>query len=165
MTLNIALLGRQPKCFLNFPFSECHFLSFIFSDVGFLVFSIIDVSFWLFFIKTHERRYWGGSVHAVHYKSRKSHLQVGRVSWPRDHQYAQIFGSLFCNVATLSRNVATFQRRDVSTSRHPFSPPLSRRDVKFQRHDIDFKCLCHVATWIYNVATSIFILSGTSRRE
>ena len=97
----------------HFFFSEYQFLLFIFSDIGLLVFSIIDVSFWLFTVRTRERRYWGGSVHAVHYKSRKSHLQVGRVSWPRDHQCAQIFGSLLCNVATLSRNVATFQRRNV----------------------------------------------------
>ena len=97
----------------TFPFSEYQFLLFIFSDIGLLVFSIIDVFFWLFTVRTRERMYWGGSVHAVHYKSKKSHLQVGRVSWLRDHQCAQIFGSLLCNVATLSRNVATFQRRNV----------------------------------------------------
>ena len=107
----------------------------------FWFFSIIDVSFWLFSIRTRERRYWEGSVHAVHYKSRKSHLQVGRVSWLRDHQYAHIFGSLFCNVATLSLNVATLKRRNIH-----FTP------------------LCHVAAWISNVGTSIFILSVTSRR-
>ena len=128
--------------FLKFSlFRVPFFLSFIFSDIGFLVFSIIDVSFWLFSVRTRERRYWGGSVHAVHYKSRKSHLQVGRVSWPRDHQYGQIFGSLFCNVATLSLNVVTFKCRDV--------------------HFIPF---CHVATWISNVATSILSVSVTSRR-
>ena len=101
----------------------------------FWFFSIIDVSFWLFSIRTRERRYWEGSVHAVHYKSKKSHLQVGRVSWLRDHQYAQIFGSLFYNIATL------------------------------KRRDIHFTPLCHVATWISNVATSISILSVTSRRQ
>ena len=111
----------------------------------FSFFSITDVSFWLFSIRTRERRYWEGSVHAVHYKSRKSHLQVGRVSWLRDHQYAQIFGSLVCNVAT-------FQRRDVETSRCPFYPSLSHRDVDFQRRDVNFHTLCHVATWISNVA-------------
>ena len=141
MTLNIVLLGRQPKCFLNFPVFECHFLSFIFSDIGFLVFSKIDVSFWLFSVRTRERRYWGGSVHTVHYKSRKSLLKVGRVSWPRDHQYAQFFGSLFYNVATLGRNVAKFQRRDVH-----FTP------------------LCHVTMWSSNVTTSILSVFVTSRR-
>ena len=61
--------------FLKFSlFRVLFFLSFIFSDIGFLVFSIIDVSFWLFSIRTRERRYWEGSVHVVHYKSRKSHL-------------------------------------------------------------------------------------------
>ena len=113
----------------------------------FWFFSIIDVSFWLFSIRTRERRYWEGSVHAVHYKSRKSHLQVGRVSWLRDHQYAQIFGSLFCNVPTLSRNVATpilplsvTSRRGFPTSRRQFSYSLSRRDVNFndplERRDV-----------------------------
>ena len=111
----------------------------------FWFFSIIDVSFWLFSIRTRERRYWEGFVHAVHYKSRKSHLQVGRVSWLRDHRYAQIFGSLFCNVATLSRNVATSilplsvtSRRGFPTSRRQFSYSLSRRDVDFQRRDVNF---------------------------
>ena len=54
----------------------------------------------------------------------------------------KFFGSLFCNVATLSRNVAMFKRRDVH-----FTP------------------LCHVATWISNVATSILSVSVTSRRR
>ena len=142
MTLNIALLGRQPKYFLNFSLFRVPFLLFIFSDIGFLVFSIIDVSFWLFSVKTRKRRYWGGSVHAVHYKSRKSHLQVGRVSWPRDHQCAQIFTD---PEPSLSRRDVESQRRDVSTSRHPFYP------------------LCNVATWIFNVATSILSVSVTSR--
>ena len=57
------------------------------------------------------------------------------------------FGSLLCNVAMLSRNIAT--------SIFPF----------LERRDVDFKCFCNVATWISNVATSIFIPSGTSRRE
>ena len=96
-----------------FFFYEYHFLLFIFSDIGLLGFSIIGVSFWLITVRTRERRYWGGSIHDVHYKSRKSHLQVGRVSWPWDPQCAQIFRSPLCNVATLSCNVATFQRRDV----------------------------------------------------
>ena len=111
----------------------------------FWFFSIIDVSFWLFSIRTRERRYWEGSVHAVHYKSRKSHLQVGRVSWLRDHQYAQIFGSLFCNIATLSRNVATSifilsvtSRRGFPTLRRQFSYSLERHDVDLQRRDVNF---------------------------
>ena len=45
----------------------------------------------------------------------------------------EIFGSLLCDVATLVLNVVTFQRRDVKLT------PL-----------------CHVATWISNVATWIF---------
>ena len=85
--------------------------------------------------------------------------------------------SLLCHVATLSRNVATFQRRnvatfqrrDVSTSRRvnvvmSIFPSLSHRDMDLQRRDVNFKCLCHVTTLISNVATSIFILSVTSRR-
>ena len=74
-----------------FPFSEYHFLLFILSDIVLLVFSIIGVSSWLFTVRTRERRYWGGSIHAVHYKSKESHLQVGRVSWPWDPQCAQNF--------------------------------------------------------------------------
>ena len=132
--------------FLKFSlFRVPFFFSFIFIDIGFLVFSIIDVSFWLFYVRTRERRYWGGSVHAVHYKSRKSHLQVGRVSWPRDHQHGQIFGSLFSNVATLSRNVATSilsvsvtSRRGFPTSRRQFLYSLERRDVSNQRRDVNF---------------------------
>ena len=65
----------------------------------------------------------------------------------------KIFGSLLCNVATLSCNV--------TTSILPF---LERRDVEFQRRDVDFKCLCNVATWSFNVATLILSVSVTSRR-
>ena len=52
---------------------------FVFSDIGLLVLSVIGVSSWLFTFRTRERRYWRGSVNAEHYKSRVSHLQVGRV--------------------------------------------------------------------------------------
>ena len=55
----------------------------------------------------------------------------------------KIFGSFLCNVATLALNDATFQRRDVSTSRRLFEPSLSRRDVDFHnslsRRDVDFQ--------------------------
>ena len=50
----------------------------------------------------------------------------------------QIFGSLLCKVATLDLNVATFQRRDVSTSQRQFYPSLERRDMRFERRDVDF---------------------------
>ena len=70
---------------------------------------------------------------------------MGRVSWLRDHQYAQIFGSLFCNVATLSHNVATSilplsvtSRHGFPTSRRQFSYSLERRDVDLQRRDANF---------------------------
>ena len=100
-----------------------------------------------------------------HYKSRESHFQVGNVSWPWDRQCAQIFWK-----PSLSLRDVESQRLDVSTSRRlnvatSILPSLYRRDVDFQRCDVDFKCLCNVATWISNVATSIFILFGTSRRE
>ena len=90
--------------------------------------------------------------------------------------------SLLCNVATL-------QHRDISTSRRQFYPPLERRDVRFQRrdvdfepplesrdvdiqrHDVDFEPLWNVATLISNVATlivnllwNIASLASTSRR-
>ena len=68
-----------------FLFLSTNFYCLFSIPIGLLVFSIIDVSFWIFTVRARERRYWRGSVHAVHYKSRKSHLQVGRVSWPRDH--------------------------------------------------------------------------------
>ena len=51
------------------------------------------------------------------------------------------------------------------TSRRFNVATFKRRDVEFQRRDVDFKCLCNIATWIPNVATSIFMPSGTSRRE
>ena len=57
----------------------------------------------------------------------------------------KIFGSLLCNVTTLSRNVAT--------SILPF----------LECRDIDFKCLCNVAKWIPNDTTSILTVSVTSR--
>ena len=50
-------------------------------------------------------------------------------------------------------------------SRRQFYPSLERRDVRFERCDVDFECLWNVATWISNVATLIFKPSGTSRRE
>ena len=64
--------------------------------------------------------------------------------------------SLLCNAATLALNVATLQRRDVSKLRRQFYPPLERRDVRFQRCDVDFELLWNVATLISNVATLIF---------
>ena len=100
-----------------------------------------------------------------HYKSRESHFQVGRVSWPWDPQCAQIFWKpslLRHDFESQRRDVLTLRRLNVATSIIPF---LEHRDVEFQRHDVDFKCLCHTATWIPNVATSIFMPSGTSRRE
>ena len=62
---------------------------------------------------------------------------------------------LLCNVMTLTLHVATFQRRDVSTFRRHFDPPLERHDVGYKRRDIEFKSLWNVATLIFNVATSI----------
>ena len=56
------------------------------------------------------------------------------------------FDSLLCNVATLSLNVAMFQRRDVTTSRRSYNS------------------FWNVATWSFNVATSILSASVTSRR-
>ena len=102
-----------------FPFLSANFfyLLFIFSDIGLLAFSVIGVSFWLFTVRTRERRYWGGSVYAVHYKSRESHLQVGRVSWTWDPQCAHIFGSLLCNVATSIFPFSGTSRCGVSTLR------------------------------------------------
>ena len=79
-TLNIALLGRQPKFFLALFLSLSVFFMFVFSDIGLLVLSVIGVSSWLFTFRTREHRYWRGSVYVEHYKSRVSHLQVGRVS-------------------------------------------------------------------------------------
>ena len=127
----------------------------------FWFFSITDVSFWLFSIRTRERGYWEGSIHAVHYKSRKSHLQVGRVSWLRDHQYAQIFGSLFCNVATLSRNVATW------TSNVAKSILMTLWNVSTSVINVAtwiLISLWNVATLVINVATFLIQLSVTSRR-
>ena len=49
-------------------------------------------------------------------------------------------------------------------SRRQFYMPLSRRDVDLPRRDVNFTCLCHVATWTSHVATSIFTFSATSRR-
>ena len=69
----------------------------------------------------------------------------------------KFFRSLLCNVAT-------FQRRDVPTSRRQFYSSLERRDVRIQRRDVDFECLWNVATWISNIATLIFQPSGTLRR-
>ena len=96
---------------------------------------------------------------------------------------------LLCNVATLALNVATLQRRDVSTSRCHFDPPLERRDdgyqrrdvdfnhslerrdVDIQRRDVDFAPLWNIAMLIFNVATLIITilwnvatLPRTSRR-
>ena len=39
----------------------------------------------------------------------------------------------------------------------------SRREIS--RRDVIFEALCHVATWIFHVATSKLHLSATSRRE
>ena len=47
---------------------------------------------------------------------RESHLNEGSV----DMSYLMCILSLLCNVATLGLNVATIQRRDVSTSRCQF---------------------------------------------
>ena len=33
-------------------------------------------------------------------------------------------------------------------------PSLSRRDVELPRRDVKLSSLCHVATWIFHVATS-----------
>ena len=75
---------------------------------------------------TCGRRYWGGFIQTVHYKSRESHLQVGRVSWPRDHQCAQLFTD---PEPSLSRRDVESQRRDVSTSRLLNVATFKRRDV------------------------------------
>ena len=91
------------------------------------------------------------------------------------------FGPL-CHVATWISNVAT-SILSVSvtsgcgfpTSRREIVSSLSRRDVDFQRRDVKLYLLCHVATWISNVATWILMslwnvvtllipLSVTSRR-
>ena len=78
------------------------------------------------------------SFQVMHYKSIKSQVREGRVNCSRNHQCAQIH---YCSIAS-----------------------LSRRDVDLSRRDVNFTCLCHVATWTSHVATSIFTLSATSRR-
>ena len=100
---------------------------FVFSAIGLLVLSVIGVSSWLFTFKTRERRYWRGSVYAEHYKSRVSHLQVGRSRKP---------GLL--NVQFLEAFSVT-SRRWVATSR-------SYNVATFQRHDVNFTLLWNVAT-------------------
>ena len=61
----------------------------------------------------------GGFVPAMHYKSIKSQVRDGRVSCSRNHP---------CVLHAIAS--------------------LSRRDVDFPIRDVDFVCLCHVATWI-----------------
>ena len=56
-------------------------------------------------------------------------------------------------------------RHWVATSRRQFYPSMERRDVRFERHDVDFECLWNVATLTSNVATLNFTPSGTSRLE
>ena len=63
----------------------------------------------------------------MQYKSIKSQVQEGRVSCSRNHQ---------CVLHAIAS--------------------LSRRDVDFPRRDVNFTCLCHVATWTSHVATSVF---------
>ena len=83
---------------------------------------------------------------AMYYKSIKS--QVGRMG----------------TTLLLIFDFSVMSRRGVSTSRRQFYMPLSRRDVDLPRCDVNFTCLCHVATWTSHVATSIFTFSATSRR-
>ena len=78
------------------------------------------------------------SFQVIHYKSIESLVREGRVSCSRNHQCAQIH---YCSIVS-----------------------LSRRDVDLSRRNVNFTCLCHVATWTSHVATSIFTLSATSRR-
>ena len=51
----------------------------------------------------------------------------------------------------------------ITTSRHQFLKPLSRRDVGISRHDVILILLCHVATWIFKSRRPIFI--PLSRRD
>ena len=55
--------------------------------------------------------------------------------------------------SSLSRREVGFQRRDVSTSRCQFVPPLERCNVGSQRHDVGLDLLWNVATLDPNVAT------------
>ena len=100
----------------------------------------------------------------------------GESSLILDHGFIMYILGLLCNVVTLALNVATLQRRDVSTSRRQFDPSLEcrdvrsqhrdvgldtslqRRDVRSQRRDFGFEPLWNVATLDINVATLVLHL-------
>ena len=128
------------------------------------VLSVIGIPFWLYNFRTHDRKYWGESVHVAHGKVPEMYIyKRGVFSDPRPWLLNLHFFSLLCNVATLALNIATLQCRDVAMSRRQFYPPLERRDMRFQRRNVDFEHLWNVATLISNVAMLILNDSGTSR--
>ena len=56
-------------------------------------------------------------------------LQIQRVTFPSKESFLAMGSSMCTNFSF-------------------WKPSLSRRDVDFQRRDVDFKCLCHISTWI-----------------
>ena len=97
--------------FLNFPFSECYFLSFIFSDIGFLVFLHNRCLFLVIFYQDSRTQVLGRirscctlQVQKVTFTSGEGFLAKG------SSICTNFFGSLFCNFATLSRDVSTSRR-------------------------------------------------------
>ena len=113
--------------------------------------------------RTRDRKYCGGSTQEIHFRSSwESQIALGEFSFTLVHCLIFYILGFLCHVAMLAFNVATSQRRDVSTSRRQFDPPLERRDVGSQRRDVGLDLLWNVATVDPNVATSFLYSSGTS---
>ena len=74
-------------------------------------------------------------------KVQRNTFKRGELSLILDHGCLMNILGLLCNIATLALKVATLQRRDISTSRRPFDPPLERCDERSQRRDVDFTLL------------------------
>ena len=75
-------------------------------------------------------------------------LQVHKVTSTRMEGF--LFKKLsMCTNLSLIHSFSVTSRRGRPTSRRQIYMPLSRRDVDLPRRDINFTCLCHVATWIH----------------
>ena len=114
--------------------------------------------------RTRDRKYWGESVLEAHDKGPKIYIYTREFSLILENGSLKYILSLLCNVATLALNVKTLQRRDVTTSRRQFYPPLERRDVDIQCRDVGKLSSLERHDVGLNVATLENVLSGTSRR-
>ena len=68
-------------------------------------------------------------------------------------------------MCTTCHSFSVTSRRGLPTSRRQFYMSLSRRDVDFPRHDVNFYPLCHVATSVFTSLFHIVTLPITSRRQ